>query len=224
MDQSQHVGQYTQSSQSQPGALTQRSTLTHVAPGSQADLYQNSASTTTSGQKTYHSGSNRTSGHSNGASSHFPDFSGMAPSGGSQIPDTQPPSICSQATPPDQQIGPPLQGGRTAPIAALLNYPLSPEDNDEEMSPPQVLLVDNRLLSNLHDEMVANSSGLSLEQLEQVHAALMDVIWKMRGDWNRNKITQEVKNAFNETIEDIEFCQVVQDPSQRDRLRKKNMS
>lgn len=219
LDQSQHAGHISQLSQSQGAVLTQHSTLTHVPLGSQADAYQNSASTTTSGQKTYHSGSNRTSGHSNGTSSHFPDFSIMAPSGGSQLPDTQPPSVGSQATPPDQPMGPPRPGGRTAPIAALLNDPIEPEDHDMEMSPPQVLLVDHYLINNLHDDMVKNSSGLSLEQLEQVHAALMDVIWKMRGDWNRNKITQEVKNAFNETVKDIEECQVVLDPSQRNQLR-----
>jgi ATPase family AAA domain-containing protein 2 len=78
----------------------QRAALEKMAPGSQVDDYHNSASTTTSGQKT--NSSNRTSGHSvhpgvgntqssNGTDSRiYPVFSTYgALSGGSQIPDTQ---------------------------------------------------------------------------------------------------------------------------------------
>jgi hypothetical protein len=264
------------------------STLTHMAPGSNPDQYPNSASSTTSGQKTHHAATNssgRTSGHSNANGEWMPDYatSGVYTShnNASQFTDTQPPSVASQLTPPESRIPPPHREPR---ISALLNDPVEPAqgpagpfsragsthpnttmtthatgyqsattsaapgfpatapphvsggavttasthvdgDGDVAMSPPPPphpsLVLDQTFLNALHIDLVKFSSGLSLEQLEQTHAAMMRVLWRDRTDWNRNSLAQRVKDAFNTCVRDIEACQGVEDPSQNSSGTKK---
>lgn len=61
---------------------------------------------------------------------------------------------------------------------------------------------------------VEESSGLSVEQLEQVYSLLMDKIWKTRDAWNRVDVTNDVKRTFDECISDMEECQQFQQKSQ----------
>jgi ATPase family AAA domain-containing protein 2 len=80
---------------------------------------------------------------------------------------------------------------------------------------PQLIL-DESHLSALHTQLAEKSSGLSLEQLEQVNATLMDCIWKYRAEYNRNKVAQEVSNAFNDTVTDIQAMQRILKASQEE--------
>lgn len=66
---------------------------------------------------------------------------------------------------------------------------------------------------------VEQSSGLSVEQMEQVYSLLMDKIWKTRGQWNRVKVTNEISEAFAECLADMEECQNFQDKSQESDYR-----
>lgn len=214
--------------------FTQHSAHTRVAPGSQAEQYHNSASTTTSGQKTSDK-SNRSSGApysintqmSNGVRpGDHPDFSILPEArGGSQLPDTQEQQYSSQSQPASQPsnnaMAPPPH--RRSSIAALLNNPAGEESggNDSTSAQPSCdeskqprLVVDQTSFNKFHEKLVKNSSGLSVEQLEQVNASMMDVIWRERGDWNRLHVLYAVQNAFNETVQDIEACQAVLGPSQ----------
>lgn len=211
---------------------SQRSAHTRIAQGSQAEQYHNSASTTTSGQKTSDK-SNRSSGPpysgntqmSNGVRpGDHPDFSVLPEAqGGSQLPDTQEPS--SQAS--SQPMAPPATttAHRQSSICALLNNPsaaantvqgapIQPPSPAQQQQAPQRIILDAQAVTNFHTKLVDSSSGLSVEQLEQVNAALMDVIWRLRGEWNRNHVLLEVQSAFNRTVSDIERCQVVMGPSQ----------
>jgi hypothetical protein len=150
-----------------------------------------------------------------------PDFTKLGPAlSGSQIPDTQDPSAASQnsqLSPSSQQnMAPPRQTARAGSLSAILN--VEGENNtDGERAAANVshqLLLDVDSLNSFHSELVGGSTGLSLEQLEQINASIMDVIWKMRGEWNRNHVMRAVTNTFNETVADIETYQKVFDPSQ----------
>jgi hypothetical protein len=79
--------------------------------------------------------------------------------------------------------------------------------NDEEPKPQ--LLLDEAQLTALHKMLVAQTSGCSLEQLEQINAALMDAIWRHRTDYNRNVVLHKVQDAFNEIIQDIQVMQQI---------------
>ncbi|KAM0717492.1 hypothetical protein Q7P37_007344 [Cladosporium fusiforme] len=195
------------------GQRSQREAHTQLAYGSQLNEYQNSASTTTSGQKTSDR-SNRSSGPysnntqlSNGAHpGDHPNFSAVPPtSGGSQLPDTQEvdfPSSQASASQSSQPMGPPPH---RASINNLLN-------NNKPAEPSFVL--EGKLADQLHVELVKRSSGLTVEQLEQVNASIMEAIYNTRNQWNRNLVITAVSEAFNEIIMDIEECQKVLKPSQ----------
>jgi hypothetical protein len=65
----------------------------------------------------------------------------------------------------------------------------------------------------LHDELVRRSSGMSVEQLEQVMSVLMNAIWDNRGQWDRNVVIKSVMDAFNTVSNDIVNIQVVLEAS-----------
>ncbi|KAI5369612.1 Putative ATPase family AAA domain-containing protein ATAD2 [Septoria linicola] len=195
---------------------------------------QHSNSTTISGTKSSDHSSGPFSQYSNGPirPGDHPDFGifGPASSSGSQnLPDTQPPSNESQQGPSQHvQVEPfgsqgsagsqqnldapaPRPHNRISSVSALLN------DEDSEDAPrmrPQVIMSEEGFQSALK-RMVDSSSGLSLEQMEQCKARTMDMIWKLRGNWNRDQVLAVCANVFNATVEDIEACQDVLDPSQR---------
>ena len=69
------------------------------------------------------------------------------------------------------------------------------------------------MTDNLLEYLTEQTSGYSVEQLEQVYSALMDQIWKTRGEWNRTRVIGEVKAVFVEVTEDIKACQDICDRS-----------
>ena len=244
----QHPSAASPSQPNTQGEYSQKSAHTRVAQGSQVEQYHNSASTTTSGQKT---SDNRSSGPfsintqlSNGVRpGDHPDFS-MLPEarGGSQLPDTQEQLYESSQSQPGSQASqpmapPPRQASITSILntnnpnnnntnnSATANHPSpadtaaeteahNPEQPADKSASVSRTILDTQNLSYFLTELVHRSSGLSVEQLEQVTASMMDVIWAGRGDWNRNRVLWAVKEAFNRTVRDIEACQVVLGPSQ----------
>nr|XP_023908593.1 LOW QUALITY PROTEIN: uncharacterized AAA domain-containing protein C31G5.19-like [Quercus suber] len=217
--------------QNTQGQRSQKSAHTQLAHGSQLDQYQNSASTTTSGNKTSDK-SGRSSGPfslatdaSNGVRNAIHPLSNLGPaSGASQLPDTQEVQYPSSQSQPASQSSPhmappaaPIIPHRSS-IAAVLNDPgeAAPTEEDNNLRAQQLVL-DTNFMDQLHNELVRRSSGLSVEQLEQVNAGLMNVIWEMRSEWNRNKLLRRLQDTFNEIVEDIEACQKIMDPSQKTR-------
>ncbi|KAF2093765.1 AAA-domain-containing protein [Rhizodiscina lignyota] len=89
-------------------------------------------------------------------------------------------------------------------------------DTQEDSSQPLHTL-DEALLGQLHNELAVRTSGLSVEQLEQLNAAMMDAVWRLRGEADRTAVVRGVTEVFNDTIEDITAMQLVLDPSQRHR-------
>jgi ATPase family AAA domain-containing protein 2 len=193
--------------------------------------YHNSASTTSSGQKT----SDRSSG------AHHPDLASMFTPGGSQLPDTQSdPFSQSNASSQAPQLGGTQHGGsdnsqnqappRTGNLASILNEPngspsngvhhtttaTTVRDNEVFTQPLPPLVLNEELIVRFHQELVHRTSGLSVEQLEQVNAAIMDAVWQSRGSWNRTTVLVGVQQAFNETISDIEMMQRILPHSQED--------
>lgn len=213
--------------------LSQRTAHTHITPGSQLAQYHNSASTTTSGNKTNRSSDrqslNSHQGHHFQPGDHA-DFSMLAPGeqsvheatgSESHYPDTQDPSILSQLSQPIPPRVAPRPSHSGPAIENLLNAPESPRgrgnsrptegangssggengnngDNDEDeedASAPKDLVLDLVALDKIHDELVRRTSGLSLDQLEQVNATLMNVVWRLRTQWNRIVVGVEVQKA-----------------------------
>ena len=224
---------------------SQVSARTFVNPNMLPHDYHNSASTTTSGNQTSkRSSDNKFGTQSSNGVSHvgLPDF--VAPAGGSQLPDTQgamqsfyrrfeldPPlspeysanssfdaeqQFLSQhsGSPPSQTSQPSQSSQMPAPAppvhkSNIVDILAAPQPE------PQLILEESSLLQ-LHSKLVTASSGCSLEQLEQVNAALMDTIWQHRREYNRNKVITAVADAFNVIIEDIDTMQKILKQSQEE--------
>ena len=110
-----------------------------------------------------------------------------------------------QMSPPDMQQLPGLQ--EPPPVrrpSGSLQALLNPHDEAPNHPPLEFNVARiNRLLQ----EIIDNTSGLSVEQLEQVNSILMDVVWKTKGQWNRNVVADQVAVAFNEVMQDMEEYQ-----------------
>jgi ATPase family AAA domain-containing protein 2 len=216
---------------------SQASVRTFIAPNSNPHEYHNSASTTTN--TTGHKTSDRSSGakltqSTNGATpAGMPNLSDMIPqASGSQLPDTQGLSssyyqhhhrrrfsanlspilevqYINNSQPSTSQPSQSSSHHNTMPAPA----PPRPTTNlnsilNDDTTAPK-LIIDERQISDFHNLIVSQTSGCSLEQLEQITAALMDAIWKQRAEWNRNVVLHEVKDAFNEIIADIQAMQAM---------------
>ncbi|KAF2086186.1 AAA-domain-containing protein [Saccharata proteae CBS 121410] len=203
---------------SAPGtqARSQRSGHQAMAPHTQVSDYQNSASTTTSGQKTSER-SHRSSGPWANTQStgipveHRPDFSVAGLPGGSQLPDTQePPHYSSQ--PSGSQPSQSSQAREMPPPPTALSNILNTSDGTDQTAPTYIC--DEVQVDSLHRELTTRTSGLSVEQLEQVNATLMGAVWESRMNWNRNQVLHNVQASFNEVMKDIEAMQRLMGPSQ----------
>lgn len=108
-------------------------------------------------------------------------------------------------------MGPPLPKPHNSNISSLLNAELT-------LSSKPTIILDEAQLAALHVELTRRSSGLSVEQLEQINAYLMDTIWKERNVWNRAHVALNVGTAFNEVMSDIEAVQSLLLPSQKSQV------
>jgi len=233
----------TQTTQTQK---SQASGRTFMLPNSHPNDYHNSASTTTSGQKTSNRSSDVKSNTQSSNNTGPPglNFQEMIPqAGGSQLPDTQgsrnlfnvrfalsprlspqhatdhiPPTevhyVSSQPSNSDPSQSSQPQNAMAAPAAPRHMSNLGAILNEEEPKP--LLILDEAQLITLHLWLVKQTSGCSLEQLEQVNATLMDAIWRNRANYNRNQVIHTVQEAFNSIIVDIQAMQEILKWSQED--------
>jgi peptide deformylase len=86
--------------------------------------------------------------------------------------------------------------------------------NDPEPGPSRALtaiqpqhIVDHVYTSTFLETIVDQTSGCSVEQLEQIYSALMSDIWRTRGEWDRSKVAVEMSTIFTDVMEDIHVCQ-----------------
>jgi hypothetical protein len=68
---------------------------------------------------------------------------------------------------------------------------------------PNLILPNATSVDNLLAEFAEKTSGLSIEQLEQVNSMLMDTLWTTRGEWDRNVVLEKTALVFNATLEDM---------------------
>lgn len=130
----------------------------------------------------------------------------------SQPPGSQPPQRSQFSIPalPPRALaahlaiatGTPTAAATTTQHTSNVNSLLNPGE-----TPTYIL--DEKTLQAFHQQLTERSSGLSIEQLEQVYAALVGVIWNTRTKWNRNNVVVACTEKFNEVIQDIEGVQKV---------------
>ncbi|KAI9756848.1 MAG: delta subunit of the central stalk of mitochondrial F1F0 ATP synthase, atp16 [Chaenotheca gracillima] len=201
---------------------SQKSMLTAMPPGSIMDDFTNDASTTESGKKT--SSGNNTQSTNGVGRKDGPDFTGFDSrdvpfsqgSGGVHSSQSQPTSHHS-SQPPVPAFNAPNRQNPSGSIQSILNNGPTPQPQADASVPAQAAspdhhadyLIDPVFVDSIHAQFAARTSGCTLEQLEQVNSALMDSVWKQRGDWNRTKVCGKVMEVFNDIIEDIDAMQEI---------------
>jgi len=103
-------------------------------------------------------------------------------------------------------------------IRQILNdSPVEPTSS-QSSTQKDVITCDEYFLDQLLKQLTEGSSGCSVEQLEQINRELMETLWEMRGEYNRNRVAAKLGDVFNETITDIEEMQKVLQASQPSQL------
>lgn len=219
-----------------PGSLSQRSAITPMAEGSNPHDYSNSASTTSSEKLAQGSSglsvTQSFKGKSDGgpsfciieadfATSQLPDTQGISsprftrnfrnlirPSGSQGNTSSNHASSQSQGYSQTTSQNPavplfPRTLNAHASIHSLLNDDAPPKPSNAVSK----LNIDLSVIEQLLDDLVLQTSGCSVEQLEQIYSALMDKIWRTRGEWNRGHVATELKIVLDEVLIDIRACQ-----------------
>ena len=70
-------------------------------------------------------------------------------------------------------------------------------------------------VERLLQDVTLNTEGYTLEQLEQVYAACMDVIWRLRHEWDRTVVIGETEKCIRQVLHEI---QMMKSERQRDEL------
>ena len=138
------------------------------------------------------------------------------PSNGSQA--ARPPNSQSQGQGLDRSSQPPVplfkdvqqQPQSTERRNSALRDILNPAPAEPK---PNLILPTPTVVENVLVDFAAKTSGLSIEQLEQVNSMLMDTLWTTRGEWDRTKVLEKVVAVFNETLEDMSGEQWLGDSS-----------
>ncbi|KAK5080053.1 TAT-binding protein-like protein 7, AAA ATPase [Exophiala xenobiotica] len=114
----------------------------------------------------------------------------FAPSIAAHQPATAPAAISRAAT------------SGTNALSNLLNPP-SPKSSLSSAPQDNLILPLESSIENTILDLADKTSGLSVEQLEQVNSVLMDVLWKTRGEWDRRKVLARLVESFNEVLADM---------------------
>lgn len=210
-------------------SFSQKGPMTPMAPGSQPADYTNEASTTQTTSDKKSSGRSSNQQHDHTQSPHvsrleYPDLTPY-PDRVSQedhLPDTQQ-GGSSQLSPRPLTAGgvednstvhgshsqpkpqPPLFDAPTKP-AANASADLHQILNDE---PKLELVLDLHYVEHLHNQLTHQTSGCSVEQLEQVNTCLMDYIWQKRSEWDRTFVAKGITETFNAVLEDMQSMQEI---------------
>ncbi|ESZ97668.1 hypothetical protein SBOR_1950 [Sclerotinia borealis F-4128] len=129
------------------------------------------------------------------------------------FPSQTPSTHNSQERPPVPQFNAPPRPSASKTSGDVADNSLVEVDSTQSSSPKEFIMTEY-FAADLLRCLTDGSSGCSIEQLEQINRELMDYMWKMRGEWNRNTICVNLTNVFNETISDMEEMQKVLKPSQ----------
>lgn len=119
-----------------------------------------------------------------------PPIPPFAPSVAAHQPATAPAAISRAAT------------SGTNALSNLLNPP-SPKSSSSSAPQDNLILPPESSIENTILDLVDNTSGLGVEQLEQVNSVLMDVLWKTRDEWDRRKVLAKLVENFNEVLADM---------------------
>ncbi|KAJ5166567.1 Tat-binding [Penicillium canariense] len=191
-------------------SFSQTGVVTPMVAGSQPGDYTNEASTTqTSSDK-------KSSGHDHTQSLHasrdeFPDlrqYPDRDPQQEEHLPDTQQGGSSQPSPRPRESQG---QAEETGTLNGSQSQPKPqpPLFDAAAAKPVPEIVLDLEYIEHLHNQLTLQTSGCSVEQLEQVHTCLMDFVWRRRSEWNRTTVAMGITETFNAVLEDMQSIQEI---------------
>lgn len=84
---------------------------------------------------------------------------------------------------------------------------ISPTSSQNNLTLPTEDLVDK-----MTTEITDQTSGLSVEQLEQVNSVMMESLWQTRGNWDRRYVLTLMVRDFNHALHDMQQTGQPEDP------------
>lgn len=214
-------------------SFSQTGVVTPMVAGSQPGDYTNEASTTQTTSDKKSSGPSGHSAHDHTQSLHasrdeFPDlhqYPDRDPQQEEHLPDTQQ-GGSSQPSPRPRESQALGHAEESGPLSASQSHlrPQPPLFDAGASKPTPELILDLQYVENLHNQLALQTSGSSVEQLEQVNTCLMDYVWQKRGEWNRTTVAMGITDTFNAVLEDMQSVQEIGPISQNTKERLGNPS
>jgi SpoVK/Ycf46/Vps4 family AAA+-type ATPase len=213
-------------------SFSQTGVVTPMVAGSQPGDYTNEASTTQTTSDKKSSGP----GHSvhdhtqslHGSRDEFPDlhqYPDRDPQQEEHLPDTQQ-GGSSQPSPRPRESQALGHAEESGPLSGSQTHlkPQPPLFDAGASKPTPELVLDLEYVEHLHKQLALQTSGCSVEQLEQVNTCLMDFVWRKRGDWNRTEVAMGVTETFNAVLDDMQSVQEIGAISQNTKIQLENPS
>jgi ATPase family AAA domain-containing protein 2 len=101
---------------------------------------------------------------------------------------------------PKAQLTPPPSGPSEDPVP-----PVSPAAMEVEREPTPLpdFIVDEAQVDVLKAMLVSQTGLLNIEQLEQLRATCLGVVWRHRADWDRAGLVKELTETVQEFVEEV---------------------
>lgn len=89
------------------------------------------------------------------------------------------------------------------PILRRSKSPMPVPPKTRSPTPLPEFHVNENLVSQLRASLRANTSSLTVEQLEQLRASCLASIWRHRAEWNRDNLLRELQDIISDFIEEV---------------------
>lgn len=83
--------------------------------------------------------------------------------------------------------------------------------NESFPQPEPELILDTEYLAFFSRSLVRKTKGLTIERIEQLNSALIDLLWIQRQDWNRNTVISALEQKLDAVLESIEKSKMMEE-------------
>jgi len=110
--------------------------------------------------------------------------------------------------PPDLQMPSPQQHvslcrTKTPEIFPIVTQDPLPVIVERPATPLPQFHIDEMLLSELHQRLAKTTAPLNIEQLEQLRAMCLEIVWRHRMDWERDGVVRELMEQVKRFVEEV---------------------
>lgn len=120
-----------------------------------------------------------------------------------------------------QALPQPSSGASVEDVSTALESKVSPHNVPSPSPPPKPLpplVLSDELVAEFSTKLVSLTKNLSIERIEQVNSTLIDTLWSLRHEWDRNSIIVRLETKLEQIIGAISDSQEKQNVLNREAL------